>query len=188
MSTRCDHCPGRTPFRPDPEKLARAKEMLFQPPLDEGIREIVIMLVANGIETFESCEGGPGHSFPEATVRFEGTDSEGLRAVSIAMENGLPVRRLRRVWGIHDQYTPRSLVGDDLPLTEGFAQEGASEKTPLGFAIVAVTVSTRPSASFILWYIATCATITVSVVNLFVRWFVSFVDGIIGAYFSCHWS
>lgn len=60
------------------------------------------MLVANGIETFESCEGGPGHSFPEATVRFEGTDSEGLRAVSIAMENGLPVRRLRRVWGIHD--------------------------------------------------------------------------------------
>ena len=57
------------------------------------------MLIANGIETFEACEGGDGHSFPEATVRFEGKDSEGLRAVSVALENGLPVRRLRRVWG-----------------------------------------------------------------------------------------
>lgn len=99
---KCEHCPGRTPFRPDPERLQRAKESYFEPPLDGGIREIVIMLVANGVETFESCEGGAGHSFPEPTVRFEGTDSEGLRAVSVALENGLPVRRLRRVWGIQD--------------------------------------------------------------------------------------
>jgi hypothetical protein len=99
---RCEHCPGRTPFRPDPGNLARAKELHFEPPLDEGIREIVVMLIANGVETFESCEGGEGHSFPEATVRFEGTDSEGLRAASVALENGLPVRRLRRVWGIQD--------------------------------------------------------------------------------------
>ena len=97
---RCDHCPGRTPFRPDPENLQRARESYFEPPLDDGIREIVITLVANGVETFESCEGGTGHAFHEPTVRFEGTDSEGLRAVSIALENGLPVRRLRRVWGI----------------------------------------------------------------------------------------
>jgi hypothetical protein len=98
---RCEHCPGRTPFRPDPETIQRAQnEHYFQPPLDEGIREIVLTLVANGVETFESCEGGTGHSFPEATVRFEGTDSEGLRAASVALENGLPVRRLRRVWGI----------------------------------------------------------------------------------------
>ena len=53
---RCEHCPGRTPFRPDPENLARAKELAFEPPLDEGIRDIVVMLIANGIETFESCE------------------------------------------------------------------------------------------------------------------------------------
>jgi hypothetical protein len=43
---RCEHCPGRTPFRPDPENLARAKELQFEPALDEGIREIVIMLIA----------------------------------------------------------------------------------------------------------------------------------------------
>lgn len=99
---RCDHCPGRTPFRPDPESLQRARELYFEPPLDEGIREIVIMLVANGVETFESCEGGPGHSFAEPTVRFEGASSEGLRALSVALENGLPISRLRRTWGLID--------------------------------------------------------------------------------------
>jgi hypothetical protein len=103
IETRCDHCPGRTPFRPDPANLQSAKELCFEPPLDEGIRDIVVMLIANGVETFESCEGGRGHSFPEPTVRFEGTDSEGLRAASVALENGLPVRRLRRVWGIQDK-------------------------------------------------------------------------------------
>src|SRR6266478_5963574 len=87
---QCDQCPSRTPFRPDPESIQRAKELCFEPPLDAGIREIVIVLVANGVETFESCEGGDGHSFPEPTIRFEGTDSEGLRAVSVALENGLP--------------------------------------------------------------------------------------------------
>ncbi len=92
----------KTPFRPDPESIQRARESYFEPPLDEDIREIVITLVASGIETFESCEGGRGHSFPEPTVRFEGGSSEGLRALSVALENGLPVARLRRTWGIID--------------------------------------------------------------------------------------
>jgi hypothetical protein len=100
--SRCTHCPGKTPFRPDPENLARAQELQFEPPLDEGIREIVVTLLANGVETFESCEGGRGHSFPEPTVRFEGASSEGLRALAVALENGLPVARLRRTWGVVD--------------------------------------------------------------------------------------
>jgi hypothetical protein len=93
----------KTPFRPEPETIQRAvNELYFDPPLDEGIREIVIALARNGVETFESCEGGSGHAFPEPTVRFEGTDSEGLRAVAVALENGLPVRRLRRSWGVQN--------------------------------------------------------------------------------------
>ena len=99
---RCDHCPSRTPLRPDPASLQRAKELRFEPPLDEGIRDIVITLIANGIETFESCEGGDGHSFPWPTVRFEGATSEGLRALSVALENGLRVDNLRRTWGVVD--------------------------------------------------------------------------------------
>jgi hypothetical protein len=33
------------------------REFYFEPPLDEGFREIVITLVANGGETFEVCKG-----------------------------------------------------------------------------------------------------------------------------------
>jgi hypothetical protein len=90
MSSRCDHCPGRTPFRPDPDALQAAQQLHFEDPLDEGIKDIVIILIANGIETSQSCEGGPGHSYPEATVCFEGGLSEGPRALSVALENGMP--------------------------------------------------------------------------------------------------
>ena len=100
--SRCDHCPGRTPLRPDPESIQRARELYFDPPLDEDIREIVHILAANGVETFESCQGGPGHSFPEPTVRFEGSSGEGLRALSVALDHGLSVLRLRRAWGVID--------------------------------------------------------------------------------------
>lgn len=99
---RCAHCPSRTPFRPDPEALQRTQQDLASLDLDAGIRHAVEILVANGVETFESCEGGPGHAFPEPTIRFEGEASEGLRALSVALENGLPVYRLRRTWGVID--------------------------------------------------------------------------------------
>ena len=91
-----------TPLRPYPKTIQKAQALQFEPPLDPGIRDIVITLITNGVETFESCEGGRGHSFPEPTVRFEGASSEGLRALSVALENGLPVAGLRRTWGIID--------------------------------------------------------------------------------------
>jgi hypothetical protein len=99
---RCEYCPGRTPLRPDPTRIQRARELRFEPPLDEGIREIVVRLVSEGVETFESCEGGAGHGFPVPTVKFEGNTSEGLRALSVALTYGLPVFRLRRTWGVVD--------------------------------------------------------------------------------------
>jgi hypothetical protein len=91
---------SRTPFRPDPEAFQRSRELYFEPPLDEGIREIVVTLIANGVEAFESCEGGRGHSYAEPTVRFEGDSSEGLRALSIALAHGMPVKELKRAWGV----------------------------------------------------------------------------------------
>jgi hypothetical protein len=74
--------------------------MTFNPPLDVGIQGAVQALVAAGIETFESCEGGSGHAYPEPTVRFHGDQSEGLRALAVAMRAALPVRELRRVWPV----------------------------------------------------------------------------------------
>ena len=75
----------------------------FHPPLDPGIEKAVKTLRAAGIETFESCEGGEGHCYPEPTIRFHGEQSEGFRALSIAMQAGLNVTSLRRIWTILDQ-------------------------------------------------------------------------------------
>ena len=73
---------------------------LFDPPLDEGISHAVIALRGGGVNTFESCEGGLNHAYPEPTVRFHGDISEGYRALDVAMKSGLNVAELRRVWPI----------------------------------------------------------------------------------------
>jgi len=98
----CELCPCRTPFKATPETIQRARDSYFEPPLDAGIREIVVTLIAAGVETFESCQGGEGYSYPEPTVCFEGSLSEGLRAASVAIAYGLPVSRLRHTWAIRD--------------------------------------------------------------------------------------
>ena len=71
-------------------------------PLDEGVRSFVESLRAAGVETFESCQGGRGHAFPAPTVRFHGARAEGLRALAVALQAGLPVAELRRVWPVLD--------------------------------------------------------------------------------------
>jgi hypothetical protein len=74
--------------------------------LDPGIAAAVRVLRDAGIETYESCEGGPGHSFPEPTVRFFGQRQEGYRALAAALlgsdEIGLRLYALRRFWTIED--------------------------------------------------------------------------------------
>ena len=66
----------------------------YHPPLDPGIEKAVKALRAAGIE---SCEGGEGHCYPEPTIRFHSEQSEGFRALSIAMQAGLNVTSLRRI-------------------------------------------------------------------------------------------
>jgi hypothetical protein len=70
--------------------------------LDAGILPIVKILRDNGVETFESCQGGEGHAFFEPTVRFHGGHAEGFRALSIALQHGLGVCELRRYYSIED--------------------------------------------------------------------------------------
>lgn len=71
-------------------------------PLDRWIGFAVKVLRDAGIETYESCEGGRGHAFPEPTVRFHGTSTTGFLAFNAAMENGLPVYAVRRCWLVTD--------------------------------------------------------------------------------------
>ena len=77
-------------------------ELIYDSPLDPGIAPYVHALAADGIETFESCEGGPDHAYPEPTVRFHGDRGEGFRALATAQRAGLPVAELRRAWPILD--------------------------------------------------------------------------------------
>ncbi len=70
--------------------------------LDDGIAEAVKILIYGGIETFESCQGGKGHTYPEPTIRFHGQRSEGFRALAIAQDQGLRVKAIRRAWPITD--------------------------------------------------------------------------------------
>ena len=74
----------------------------YDPPLDPGIVSAVAVLVAGGVETFESCQGGLDHAFPEPTIRFHGHRDEGFRALAVALGAGLRVSALRRVWDVID--------------------------------------------------------------------------------------
>ena len=74
----------------------------YDPPLDSGIHEAVEVLRRAGVETFESCEGGSGHAYPEPTVRFHGDQAEGFKALAAAMHGNLCVVELRRVWPLLD--------------------------------------------------------------------------------------
>ena len=64
--------------------------------LDIGIKNTVELLRKFNIETVQSCEGGKGHSYPEPTIEFCGTQEAGYRAVSICIAHGLPISKLYR--------------------------------------------------------------------------------------------
>lgn len=68
--------------------------------LDPDIMEIVRILRFNGVETFESCQGGKGHVSELPMVRFSGSQGEGYRAVAILLDWGYAVKNLQREWHI----------------------------------------------------------------------------------------
>ena len=75
---------------------------MFEPPLDSGIEKAVNLLRDAGIETYESCEGGKGHSYSEPSIRFHGERDQGFKALAVALQNALPVKKLGRIWVIQD--------------------------------------------------------------------------------------
>lgn len=77
-------------------------EPQYSSPLDAGIARFVHVLESNGIETFESCQGGPGHCSAEPFIRFHGGQGEGFRALAIAQAHALPVCEVRRYWSVID--------------------------------------------------------------------------------------
>jgi len=74
--------------------------------IDPGIRQAVQRLQEHHIETCESCEGGPGHAYPEPTVAFYGGPDEGWRALAVCLSAGLPVFSLCRRWIVLERNEP----------------------------------------------------------------------------------
>ena len=66
--------------------------------LDPLIAPVVEILNSHGFKTFESCQGGEGHCFPEPTVRFEGNEFDLLRAFEICEMYGIAVLSGKRVF------------------------------------------------------------------------------------------
>ena len=68
--------------------------------LDDGIIGVVKVLMAAGVETFNSCQGGGpafGHAHMMPVVSFKGDEDAGRRAERIATEAGYQVFQLARI-------------------------------------------------------------------------------------------
>ena len=120
MTTRAKTPPPDTRSIYERITIAEARERLrstkFEPPwgnLDPLISPIVRVFYEEGAETYESCQGGPGHPFPCPTIRFFGGVSEGLRLVSIALAYDLNPTGLSRIYDIVD----KELVGPRWEMT-----------------------------------------------------------------------
>jgi hypothetical protein len=84
------------------KNTAMSGKQVYDSPLDPGIAPYVEALNEDGIETFESCQGGGEHAYTEPTVRFHGDRAEGFRALASAQRRDLPVAALRRAWPVED--------------------------------------------------------------------------------------
>lgn len=77
-----------------------ARRICPSDPLDSGIARAVGVLVGAGVETFESCEGGEGHSSAAPVVKFYGSNAAGWAALAACLDHDLPVSELARVWDL----------------------------------------------------------------------------------------
>ena len=70
--------------------------------IDKGILSEVLILRKHGVETFESCQGGIGHCFPEPTIKFYGDKNEGIRVAHICLQEDLPIFKIGRSFYVSD--------------------------------------------------------------------------------------
>jgi len=74
------------------------KKTVLPSDVDPLVLGIVTILNEHGFKTFESCQGGDGHCFPEPTVRFEGDEFDIIRACELCRCYGVVVNEGRRVF------------------------------------------------------------------------------------------
>jgi hypothetical protein len=77
--------------------------------IDPLILPAVEILNKHGFETFESCQGGENHCFPEPTVRFYGDEFDLVRAFEICECHNIAVLAAKRVFRKTDFYKDNKL-------------------------------------------------------------------------------
>ena len=87
--------------------------------VDDGIRRAVVILNKHGFKTFESCEGGEGHCFPDPTVCFYGSEFDLMRSYDICSLYHLNVFECRRVFGKSPVYRDNELINAE-PIGEAW--------------------------------------------------------------------
>lgn len=70
--------------------------------LDERIRDAVMVLREAGVDTFASCQGGPGHMFRLPTIRFQGDEWAARLAIRVLAKNGYAADEVRHY--LADEY------------------------------------------------------------------------------------
>ena len=89
----------RIGVHPDDWILSDGAESVLRA-VDPGIRGFMRLMLAGDFETYESCEGGEGHAYPEPTIRFHGNRGEGFRAFAWLMTHGVAPSSIRRIWEV----------------------------------------------------------------------------------------
>ena len=113
--------------------------------IDDGIMGAVKMLRSAGIETFESCQGGPGHAHHHPVIWFTGDAQEGFRAEQIATEAGYQVYHIAQFW-----YSRRGVrYGPywEISFVPGAAHRGTT--TAEGGGILLIKTQEHPAKEFI---------------------------------------
>lgn len=72
--------------------------------VDPGIHPAVEILNSHGFETYESCQGGEGHSSPDPFVSFYGDEHDLIKAFEICHAYGLNAGEAQRVFWKEDVY------------------------------------------------------------------------------------
>ena len=88
--------------------------------LDPLIRPYVRALYEAGFDTYESCQGGEGHSAAAPFIRFKGNHHVGFKALALAIDREWPVIELARFWHI----MPEGPVGPDWQMRFGVFEGG----------------------------------------------------------------
>lgn len=93
---KCPVCGDEYDPEGNPKDMAQPQNAPDTPELDTAIAPLVRYLRRKGIDTFESCEGGPDHVFPWPIIRFRGDLIKRMEAFNYLRHIGAPMIYIKK--------------------------------------------------------------------------------------------